>query len=124
MACAFLKRRGAEAQRPQRFAFGDTSPRSPRVCDFAFKNDRFATAHRARTARPLASAGQCVHLPRFMIRSLWKVAAVCVALLPACVALSQPAEIRKSVARITNTADRKSTRLNSSHSQISYAVFC
>src|SRR5688572_31601749 len=26
--------------------------------------------------------------------------------------------------RITNLADRKSTRLNSSHSQISYAVFC
>src|SRR2546430_3647982 len=25
---------------------------------------------------------------------------------------------------ITSTADRKSTRLNSSHSQISYAVFC
>src|SRR2546427_1942976 len=25
---------------------------------------------------------------------------------------------------IVNTADRKSTRLNSSHSQISYAVFC
>src|SRR5256886_15586620 len=28
------------------------------------------------------------------------------------------------VARITEEADRKSTRLNSSHSQISYAVFC
>src|SRR2546430_8927445 len=27
-------------------------------------------------------------------------------------------------ARIAETADRKSTRLNSSHSQISYAVFC
>src|SRR5438270_4001394 len=28
------------------------------------------------------------------------------------------------VTAITATADRKSTRLNSSHSQISYAVFC
>src|SRR2546427_2324689 len=28
------------------------------------------------------------------------------------------------VARYRATADRKSTRLNSSHSQISYAVFC
>src|SRR2546430_13041148 len=27
-------------------------------------------------------------------------------------------------ARLAMTADRKSTRLNSSHSQISYAVFC
>src|SRR5256886_5668613 len=27
-------------------------------------------------------------------------------------------------ARLVNTRDRKSTRLNSSHSQISYAVFC
>src|SRR2546430_6493524 len=26
--------------------------------------------------------------------------------------------------RVSNRADRKSTRLNSSHSQISYAVFC
>src|SRR2546427_4271738 len=26
--------------------------------------------------------------------------------------------------KMANTADRKSTRLNSSHSQISYAVFC
>src|SRR2546430_16962018 len=33
---------------------------------------------------------------------------------------------RRAVARehIGNLADRKSTRLNSSHSQISYAVFC
>src|SRR5256886_11124232 len=29
-----------------------------------------------------------------------------------------------SPATVTITADRKSTRLNSSHSQISYAVFC
>src|SRR2546427_5402226 len=29
-----------------------------------------------------------------------------------------------AVVRITSSADRKSTRLNSSHSQISYAVFC
>src|SRR2546430_3713276 len=30
----------------------------------------------------------------------------------------------ESVAPSTSTSDRKSTRLNSSHSQISYAVFC
>src|SRR2546430_1691008 len=35
---------------------------------------------------------------------------------PACVTLSPPSR--------HSSADRKSTRLNSSHSQISYAVFC
>src|SRR5688572_32255289 len=34
------------------------------------------------------------------------------------------AQARKSSHRSPNSADRKSTRLNSSHSQISYAVFC
>src|SRR5256886_4220244 len=29
-----------------------------------------------------------------------------------------------AVLQVTNSRDRKSTRLNSSHSQISYAVFC
>src|SRR5205085_12233598 len=32
--------------------------------------------------------------------------------------------IASSSARLPNKLDRKSTRLNSSHSQISYAVFC
>src|SRR2546430_4452198 len=36
---------------------------------------------------------------------------------------AQPA-FRKSTAVFKSTPDRKSTRLNSSHSQISYAVFC
>src|SRR5438270_326160 len=31
---------------------------------------------------------------------------------------------RRGVARMRDGRDRKSTRLNSSHSQISYAVFC
>src|SRR2546427_9458127 len=31
---------------------------------------------------------------------------------------------RRAVARLERPGDRKSTRLNSSHSQISYAVFC
>src|SRR2546430_12124546 len=31
---------------------------------------------------------------------------------------------KSSAQKIRSTADRKSTRLNSSHSQISYAVFC
>src|SRR2546430_9987795 len=34
------------------------------------------------------------------------------------------AERREPRVRATEVADRKSTRLNSSHSQISYAVFC
>src|SRR2546427_6521451 len=42
--------------------------------------------------------------------------------LPTPAALAMLDDVRTSVARID--ADRKSTRLNSSHSQISYAVFC
>src|SRR5688572_31568487 len=33
-------------------------------------------------------------------------------------------EVRRAMSRVQADADRKSTRLNSSHSQISYAVFC
>src|SRR2546427_7499704 len=33
-------------------------------------------------------------------------------------------QIRRRVQEFATTTDRKSTRLNSSHSQISYAVFC
>src|SRR2546427_7791119 len=33
-------------------------------------------------------------------------------------------DVLTHVARLGTVADRKSTRLNSSHSQISYAVFC
>src|SRR5688572_32810188 len=33
-------------------------------------------------------------------------------------------EVRSAPAPLGSQADRKSTRLNSSHSQISYAVFC
>src|SRR5688572_31890439 len=39
----------------------------------------------------------------------------------------QTAEIRvgkRNIGELCRTGDRKSTRLNSSHSQISYAVFC
>src|SRR2546427_9215095 len=35
-----------------------------------------------------------------------------------------PPEVAAPSERDRHTADRKSTRLNSSHSQISYAVFC
>src|SRR2546430_7323458 len=35
-----------------------------------------------------------------------------------------PRSARFTVAHSTSSGDRKSTRLNSSHSQISYAVFC
>src|SRR5256886_684311 len=40
------------------------------------------------------------------------------------VRLSQPNQPATSSSPDTRTSDRKSTRLNSSHSQISYAVFC
>src|SRR2546430_17099137 len=36
----------------------------------------------------------------------------------------QPIDVLVNNAGIAGTRDRKSTRLNSSHSQISYAVFC
>src|SRR5206468_10479917 len=35
-----------------------------------------------------------------------------------------PAEVYRAFSRIGGRKDRKSTRLNSSHDQISYAVFC
>src|SRR5688572_32308434 len=38
--------------------------------------------------------------------------------------LKQTGKTRKRGTKITFRPDRKSTRLNSSHSQISYAVFC
>src|SRR2546430_4184459 len=37
---------------------------------------------------------------------------------------AQPVGLDRGPARRRNDEDRKSTRLNSSHSQISYAVFC
>src|SRR5688572_31390367 len=37
---------------------------------------------------------------------------------------SSPSEIQREAGREAPNQDRKSTRLNSSHSQISYAVFC
>src|SRR5438132_9531613 len=36
----------------------------------------------------------------------------------------QRTEVRQPVGAVPNTKDRKSTRLNSSHTVISYAVFC
>src|SRR5436305_5796699 len=39
-------------------------------------------------------------------------------------ALRQPADIVEMVVDVRGTGDRKSTRLNSSHVRISYAVFC
>src|SRR2546427_6065546 len=54
---------------------------------------------------------------------------VMLGVLAALVFVSGPArtatgEVRGGTIRIGMDADRKSTRLNSSHSQISYAVFC
>src|SRR2546430_5916150 len=63
------------------------------------------TASRPSTPRP------CSTTAAFTSRTTW----------PGCGAwTARPAASSGS----TNTADRKSTRLNSSHSQISYAVFC
>src|SRR5256886_6613054 len=44
----------------------------------------------------------------------------------ACTTVPEPigAQISQQIANIKRRVDRKSTRLNSSHSQISYAVFC
>src|SRR2546427_7539859 len=39
-------------------------------------------------------------------------------------AIAQDAGVAKNVRDLADAGDRKSTRLNSSHSQISYAVFC
>src|SRR2546430_12503012 len=39
-------------------------------------------------------------------------------------ALQEFPEVRRERVQIPKVEDRKSTRLNSSHSQISYAVFC
>src|SRR2546427_1355030 len=44
--------------------------------------------------------------------------------LPALRTLQGQSGTRTGVVRISRSEDRKSTRLNSSHSQISYAVFC
>src|SRR5205085_9955113 len=63
----------------------------------------------ARQARPAAEAAKRAGNPR--------AAAACLA------ALAQDYERRTFVPRAL-VVDRKSTRLNSSHSQISYAVFC
>src|SRR5688572_30903928 len=38
--------------------------------------------------------------------------------------LGSPGELADTLGRLLPLEDRKSTRLNSSHSQISYAVFC
>src|SRR2546430_7277767 len=43
---------------------------------------------------------------------------------PAAVAVHDDGHVARHVAVIMDGKDRKSTRLNSSHSQISYAVFC
>src|SRR3712207_8893071 len=39
-------------------------------------------------------------------------------------ALREPAQVRERVLDVYALRDRKSTRLNSSHANISYAVFC
>src|SRR2546427_5715919 len=51
---------------------------------------------------------------------------VCVAagVVPGADAAVRAAAVRPTRAATLHLADRKSTRLNSSHSQISYAVFC
>src|SRR2546430_12271999 len=57
-----------------------------------------------------------VYPPFTVMRTSWTPS------VPAVAATALPREKRKY--HSTQTIDRKSTRLNSSHSQISYAVFC
>src|SRR2546427_7602050 len=60
------------------------------------------------------------------VRTLTRLGSVAVAILwAACSPAHLPVEVRPALATASvSRADRKSTRLNSSHSQISYAVFC
>jgi S1-C subfamily serine protease len=57
-----------------------------------------------------AGGGASIFRP-FMIRSFWRVFAVCVVLFPVHSGFAQPAEVRKSIARITNTAQEPNYRI-------------
>src|SRR4051794_41344191 len=53
-------------------------------------------------------------VPRFLSATLWEFAGK----------VDEPANSQRVALRNLGTGDRKSTRLNSSHPSISYAVFC
>src|SRR2546430_8225728 len=59
----------------------------------------------------------------FPYTTLFRSASTMVAINEAYAVLSEPSR-RRQYDQARRLADRKSTRLNSSHSQISYAVFC
>src|SRR2546430_7913813 len=77
------------------------------------------------TLFPYTTLFRSASAPRFMTRAMLPVVA---AEKPCCTCRKvgyrscEPCE--KSLKQAINRTDRKSTRLNSSHSQISYAVFC
>src|SRR2546427_9634501 len=77
-----------------------------------------------RRARGLADGGRGRFFPHFLAASLQRA----FALEAVNHALAVAQDLHLDVARLADEAfevqDRKSTRLNSSHSQISYAVFC
>src|SRR5206468_9423804 len=56
------------------------------------------------------------------IRRLLQDSVACCAVWPATIAI--PPRSRRFASSLAEREDRKSTRLNSSHDQISYAVFC
>src|SRR2546430_5833754 len=59
----------------------------------------------------------------FPYTTLFRSIAVLMPITSPCVSISGPPELPRLIAASV-WIDRKSTRLNSSHSQISYAVFC
>src|SRR5256886_13510881 len=86
-----------------------------------------AANHQTHNARALAAAGAAIHLAEHdlsahalagLVTELLGEPARLEALAARARARGHPNESREIV------SDRKSTRLNSSHSQISYAVFC
>src|SRR5262245_62655527 len=82
----------------------------------------------SRAVGGIGNYGNCVGVPTIGGETVFDdayasnclVNAMCVGLLP----VEQVTRARATVSSPTHIADRKSTRLNSSHLGISYAVFC
>src|SRR5688572_30188870 len=93
--------------------------------------DKLDYAFPGRDAKPIGVAGQVIPWNFPMLMAAWKLAP---ALATGNTSVLKPAETTPLTAlllaeviqqaELPPGADRKSTRLNSSHSQISYAVFC
>src|SRR2546427_623942 len=81
------------------------------VCATAGADER---ARAAAAARPLARKVRSF-IAKVSLLNFWEISS------PGVLGAREPAAGRRS---LRSSPDRKSTRLNSSHSQISYAVFC